>query len=176
MHHAATFSTRMGRLVAISLLASSAAALALAAPAGSQGIASRHLWATVNVCDTLRQPDTIGIRASMPGAPDAKERMFMRFRVQYFRPADGLWHNISKGGNSGFIYVGEARFKARQAGRLFTFAPPAGGSFEMRGKVTFQWRKGARVVRSASLVSTAGHRSTAGSDPAGYSSDTCVIS
>ena len=148
----------------------------LAHPAGAQQVESRHLWATVNVCDTIKHPDTIGIRASMPGSPNAKERMFMRFRVQYFSRGDNLWHNISKGGNSGFIDVGPARFKARQAGRLFVFRPPAGASFQLRGKVTFQWRLGKKVVRSAALLTTAGHRSTAGSDPAGYSSDTCVIS
>ena len=47
----------------------------------------------------------------------------MRFRVQYFRPSDQLWHNIPKGGDSGFVTVGRAKFKARQAGRLFVFAP-----------------------------------------------------
>lgn len=151
-------------------------ALALVPAAGGAGITSRHLWATINVCDTLKNPDTIGIRASMPGSPHPTEEMFMRFRVQYFRQADQLWHNISKGGNSGFIDVGPAKYKARQAGRLFVFAPPAGGSFQLRGKVTFQWRRNGRVVRSAAEVTTAGHRSTAGTDPPGYSSDTCVIS
>lgn len=153
------------------------AALALAPAAGGAGVKSRHLWATVNVCDTIAHPDTIGVRASMPGSPDPKEQMFMRFRVQYFRSSDQLWHNIATGGDSGFIPVGPAKYKARQAGRLFVFAPPAGGSFQLRGKVTFQWRnKGGKVVRSAALPTSAGHRSTAGSDPDGYSSDTCVIS
>lgn len=146
------------------------------ASAGAQQVQSRHLWATINVCDTIKHPDTIGIRASMPGSPNSKERMFMRFRVQYFSRGDNLWHNITKGGNSGFIDVGPARFKARQAGRLFVFRPPAGASYQLRGKVTFQWRRGGKVARSAALLTTAGHRSTAGSDPEGYSSDTCVIS
>ena len=151
------------------------ALLALAAPAEGQFLNSRHLWATVNVCDTIKHPDTIGIRASMPGAEDSRETMYMRFRVQYFRASDDMWHNLSKGGDSGFIKVGAARFKARQAGRLFVFAPPAGGSFQLRGKVYFEWRRGGKVVRRTAMLTTAGHRSTAGSDPAGYSSDTCVI-
>lgn len=160
------------------LLLAIAVAGGVAAPADGAGLTSRHLWATVNVCDTLKHPDTIGIRGSMPGSSNPNERMYMRFRVQYFRSSDQLWHNISRGADSGFVYVGSARFKARQAGQLFTFAPPAGGSFQMRGKVTFQWRNrtGKRVLRSASRLTTAGHRSSAGDDPAGYSSDTCVIS
>jgi hypothetical protein len=149
--------------------------LAVAPAAVAQPLRSRHLWATVNVCDTLRHPDTIGIRASMPGSPHPQERMYMRFRVQYLRGSDQRWHNILEGGDSGYVLVGSARFKARQAGRLFVFAPPAGGSFQMRGRVTFQWRRKGHPARTAGLVTTAGHTSTAGSDPAGYSSDTCVI-
>ena len=146
-----------------------------ASAADAAGLRSRHLWATVNVCDTLKNPNAIGIRGSMPGAPNPREQMYMRFRVQYFRSADGLWHNISSGANSGFVNVGPAKYKARQAGKIFEFRPPPGGSYLMRGKVTFQWRLKGRVVRSAALVTTAGHRSSAGADPAGYSSDTCVI-
>jgi len=174
MHHTQLHCGRMRRLPP---LAAALVAVALttlpAAPAQGK---SRHLWATINVCDTLAHPDTIGVRGSMPGAADAKERMFMRFRVQYFDRAGQQWHNIGKGGDSGFIGVGPASFKARQAGRLFEFAPPAGSSFEMRGAVTFEWRLGRRVVHREALLTSAGHRSSAGSDPDGYSSDTCVIS
>lgn len=99
----------------------------------------------------------------------------MRFRVQYFNRTEQKWHNIRNGGDSGFVGVGPARYKARQAGRLFEFAPPAGSSFQLRAKVLFEWRLGSKVVHREALLSTAGHRSSAGSDPAGYSSDTCVI-
>jgi hypothetical protein len=136
---------------------------------------NRHLWATINVCDTLAHPDAIGIRGSMPGTGRAKEQMYMRFQAQYFRASDGLWHNIPKGGDSGFVHVGSSMFKARQAGRLFIFAPPAGGSWQMRGVVTFEWRLGKRTVLHVRMRTTAGHHA-AQADPAGYSSDTCVIS
>jgi hypothetical protein len=175
MHHAQLHSSRMSRPLTTAALAV-AVALTLVPAAHGAGVVSRHLWATINVCDTFKHPDTIGVRASMPGSPHPSEQMFMRFRVQYFRTSDQLWHNIAKGGDSGFIPVGPAKYKARQAGRLFIFAPPAGGSFQMRGKVSFEWRRNDKVVRSAGRVTTAGHRSTAGSDPAGYSNDVCVIS
>jgi len=166
------------RSTLLSLLLALGVAAGLASPAAGAGITSRHLWATINVCDTLKHSDAVGVRGSMPGSSNPKERMYMRFRVQYFRASDQLWHNITEGGDSGFVFVGLAKYKARQAGQLFTFAPPAGGSFQMRGKVTFQWRDrtGKKVLRSAARATTAGHRSTAGSDPDGYSSDTCVVS
>lgn len=159
-----------------SILLIGIAASAAAPGAHAAGVRSPDLWATVNVCDTLRNPNWIGIRASMPGSPYPNERMYMRFRVQYYRSSDELWHNLVKGGNSGFRYVGPARYKARQSGWGFQFAPPAGGRFLMRGKVTFQWRRHGRVMRTAARVTEAGHTSTVGSDPPGYSSDTCVIS
>ncbi len=161
--------------------AAALAVLALVLPAsaaarsGHTVYQSRHLWATVNVCDTLAHPDTIGVRGSMPGSGRRGERMYMRFAVQYFSARDRLWHNIRKGGTSDWIAVGSARYKARQAGRLFLFAPPAGGSWQMRGVVTFEWRRGRHVVRRARMRTTAGHGAR-GADPAGYSSDTCVIS
>jgi hypothetical protein len=151
-----------------------ALALCAPAPAGARG-ADRHLWATVNVCDTLAHPDTIGIRGSMPGTGDPAQRMFMRFQVQFFSATDEHWHRVQEGGDSGFVDVGSARLKALQAGRLFVFAPPAGGSFQLRGIVTFEWRAGKRLVRRARQATTAGHHADQ-SDPPGYSSDTCVIS
>src|SRR5687768_3887982 len=85
--YAGGVSSQRGMLVAV-LLAAIGLPLATAgaqrAPTVQQ---SRHLWATVNVCDPADPPadigpDTIGIRASMPGARDGRERMYMRFRVQ----------------------------------------------------------------------------------------------
>ena len=151
-------------------------ACALFVPGSAAAQDSRHLWATVNICDTISHPDTIGIRGSMPGTGNADERMFMRVQVQYFDRSSQLWHNIPKDGDSGWVSVGSARFKARQAGATFIFAPPSGGSWLMRGAVKFQWRLHGRVRRHVKLLTTAGHRSAAGADPPGSSSDTCVIS
>src|SRR4051794_41784270 len=62
--------------------------LALAVPAPAA--AARTPWATVNVCDTASNPDTIGIRGSMRGAVAAAPGLFMRFQGQYQR-RDGSW-------------------------------------------------------------------------------------
>jgi hypothetical protein len=139
--------------------------------------ARRHQpWATVNVCDTAKHPYAIGVRASMPGTDHARERMFMRFRVQWRDPADGLWHNLLEGGDSGFVSVGSARFRARQAGLIFRYEAPAAGARQwLRGVVRFEWRRGGRVIKAASRHTTGGHRSAAGSDPKGYSAATCVL-
>ena len=133
-----------------------------------------RLWATVNICDTQRHPDTIGIRASMPGTGRRRQRMFMRFRVQFFQPSSGRWRTIRRGGDSGWVAVGSARFAARQAGRSFELTP-RGPSVRLRGLVLFQWRDRGRVVRRARRLTTRGHRSSSGADPPGYSAADCVI-
>lgn len=176
-------SSSRGTLVAV-LLAAIALPLALAATAQTKAPSvqkSRHLWATVNVCDPATPPadigpDTIGIRASMPGSRDGREIMYMRFRVQFFRESSQMWHNVVQGGDSGWKRVGFARYKARQSGRYFRFSPPSGKpSVLLRGKVSFEWRLRGEVVRRAGKLTTAGHKSSAGSFPDGFSAATCTI-
>jgi hypothetical protein len=127
-------------------------------------------WATVNVCDTAKRPDAIGIRASMPGTPKGA-RMAMRFRVQ-FKSAGG-WQDV-KGASSGWRPVGIARGIAVQSGWSFTFARPS-SPVALRGMVQFRWRRGGVVLHLAELATETGHRSSAGADPAGYSATTCVL-
>lgn len=156
------------------VLAAAAAPLPAAAEQRAAG-ASRHLWATVNVCDTERWPDTIGIRGSMPGSKDGRETLWMRFQVQFLAAEDGRWHDVPEGGDSGFVYVGPAGVKARQAGRSFRISPKKGQQVLLRGKVSFEWRVKRAVVRRASARTRRGHRSSAGSDPPGYTASTCTI-
>lgn len=134
------------------------------------------LWATVNVCGPSRFPHTLGLRASIPGDGARRERMWLRFRVQYRGRDDRRWHEVGAGGDSGWIGAGSADVAAREAGERFRFLPASDGrATRMRGKVTFEWRRGARVVRSLERLTTAGHRSGAGADPPRYSAATCLL-
>jgi hypothetical protein len=133
------------------------------------------LWATVNVCDTKAHPNTIGIRASMPGTGKRKDRMYMRFDVQFFRVSDDRWHDLD-GTDGTFVFVGSGRFHRRESGRNVTLKPPAAGSsYRVRGRVTFEWRRSAKVLRRAVRYTKGGHRGTTGSDPKGYSAAECRI-
>ena len=134
-----------------------------------------RLWATVNICDTEKSPDTIGIRASMPGSGKTGERMYMRFRVQYLSTADQAWHNFqAPGADSGFQPVGAAKYRTRQSGWTFPFELQPGQSYELRGVVNFEWRKGKTVKRKAVKRTTKGHK-TSLADPKGYSAASCVL-
>src|ERR687893_3322280 len=118
----------------------------LAAPAASAA-PSDHLWATVNVCDTERDPYTIGIRARMPG-DGTRRRMYMRFRTQFYDQEDFSWKYVREGGASPWVLAGSARFLFKETGYEFRFDPPtAGESFLLRGVVEFQYRRGSRVIK-----------------------------
>ena len=100
-----------------------------------------ELWATVNICDTASAPNAMGIRAGMPGNSSG-QRMFMRFRAEYWSRSQQDWAAVTGAGISPWVYAGPARYERRQAGWTFEFAPPPPGvTFTMRALVEFQWRK-----------------------------------
>jgi hypothetical protein len=135
---------------------------------------SRELWATIDVCKPSDQPNTVGIRGSMPGDGQAHDTMYMSFRLQYMNATTSQWVDLSKSVPP-FVAVGAAK-TARQGGSSFELKPVAGQSaFTMRGVVDFQWRRGGTVVASLSRASTAGHQSLAGADPATFTAATCMI-
>lgn len=144
----------------------------------------KNLWATVNICDTPTYPNKMGVRASMPGN-GTRQRMYMRFHAQYYDSTTKKWFNVKGVGVSPWELAGSARFKTRQAGYTFEFAPPqAGSSSTLRGVVDFQWRAKRRtksghrkvVVVRTLHANTKGEHPAAGADPPNYTSGTCEIS
>ena len=162
----------MPRAIQRALLCALFAAVLAVPAAASAKVNKKLLWATVNVCDTAAHPNGFGIRGSIPG-DGHQGRMYMRFRVQYFAAADQKWHNSS---SSHLMSVGSSRYRSRQSGRTFLgfTTPAAGGSYLLRGKIEFRWKRHGKTVRKASRLTTAGHK-TKQAEPAGYSSDTCEI-
>jgi hypothetical protein len=135
---------------------------------------SPQLWATIDICSPPHQRNTIGIRGSMPGDGQPKDAMFMRFRLQYMDLSLQRWIDLEHA-DSGFLPVGSSR-SARQAGRSFVLFPPAGGAaFTLRGVVSFQWRRGSKVLGTMSRPTRSGHQSLAGADPPNYSAATCRV-
>jgi hypothetical protein len=145
--------------------------LVLAPAAASAKAQQSDTWATINVCDTAKQPDAIGVRASMPPAPKGA-RLTMRFRVQY-KTVDGSWENVEDA-DSGWRNVGAARGLPVEYGWSFTFAKRT-TPVTLRGVVKFRVRRGNALPREQEVVTEAGHPTKAGSDPAGYSAATCEL-
>ena len=148
------------------VVALAAPALASARTAGS----ADNLWATVNVCDTAKHPNEVGVRASMPGTPRGTGRR-MRFRVQW--RDGGRWRYV-EGADSGWRVLKRARGRAIQSGWSFEFEPPS-KPITFRGVVRFRWLRDGRVAARAMEITETGHLSTAGADPEGYSAASCSI-
>ncbi len=151
------------------------------APGATAGEPSRSLWATVNRCDTAASPNTVGIRARMPGT-GSRQRLYMRFEVQFYSAMRQRF--VATGSSSRWIRVGDGR-RSVQSGYSFQFAdPPVGGQFVMRGIVQFRYsarrkRKGKRarwiVVKRFERRTRGGFRGVAGGDPPSSSFEMCII-
>jgi hypothetical protein len=128
---------------------------------------SRSLWATVNICDTERHPDTIGVRGQMPGL-GFRANLSMDIQIDYwsfaehkFVPDPGVTTNVSLGSASDGVVQGGANFR---------FTPPV----VLSGTVTFEWKLAGRVIGRATRLT--GHdRHVDGSDPPGYSAPDCTM-
>jgi hypothetical protein len=153
--------------------------VAIAAPAAIAATplpkpSSPQLWATINACGPSANPGEIGIRGSMPGTGDKRQRMFMQFVVEYRSPA-GHWHYFGHGGESGLIAVGKGSAVERQAGWDFVLVPSATRTYTLRGVVVFEWRLKGQTIAEEVRATRAGHAATVGADPSGYSAATCAI-
>ncbi len=161
--------------IILALVAVLAAAAASAGDAAGKRRAP-EVWATVNACDTKLRPNQIGIRGAMTGLA-RRSRMYMRFRVQ-FQNSEGKWRLVksSELTDSGGERVATGRRGEHDAGWSFEFRPPqAGGAHVLRGVVSFQWRRGKRVLERARVVTEEGHPGTVGAEPADFSAATCEI-
>jgi hypothetical protein len=157
------------------VLAGSAYAQAKKPTASERALLHSHeLWATIDVCNPPKQPNTVGIRGSMPGDGKARDKMYMSFRLQYLSPS-GQWVDLSGGASSGFIAVGSGA-SSRQGGTSFELQPMAGKpAVTLRGVVDFEWRHRKTILVSGAQTTAVGHLSLAGAEPANYSAATCVI-
>ena len=165
------------RHLAFSLLV--LAFLALPAPATAKPV--KNLWATVNRCDTPSSPNTIGVRASMPGTK-YRSRLYMRFSVQFWSATRQTF--VDTDSSSRWLRVGDGRAAATQSGFNFRFDdPPEGEQFVLRGVVQFRYtalrkRKGKRrwrVVKQYERLTRSGQRNVQSADPAGASFSMCIV-
>jgi hypothetical protein len=158
------------RLLAVALIA------LVAAPA-AQAKRVKDLWATVNVCDTKKSPDDMGVRARAPG-DGSRAQIYMRFTAEY--RVEKAWKPV-RHGRSAWLRAGSSLFRNQEIGYTFSFdKPQPGHSYTMRGSVAFEWRakrkhrKGRVVVRRRHRYTVGGHP-TEGAEPKGFSAAHCKI-
>jgi hypothetical protein len=158
------------------------AALLATLPNIASAFPKDRTWATINVCDTDGEQNSIGIRAGMPGSAKA-DRMYMQFTLQYYDAKKGRYLSLSP--PSTWVSAGSARFRFAQRGFDFLKIadPPADVRFKYRALVRFEWRDVRRVggrkrevvVRSARRVTRRGLKGVPGGEPPGRSDAVCVV-
>jgi hypothetical protein len=133
---------------------------------------SADLWATVNICNTAKYPDEVGIRGQMPSL-GFRTDLSLTVAVEYYSAAQNKFLST---GDSQVVDLGLATHSAHQGGAIFPFqAPAAGDSYVLRGTVTFEWKLGGKVLGQVSRHTGHGYSGVAAGDPPGYSEGTCTI-
>ena len=139
----------MRRIFIFTLIAAGLWAVPAHAARSSSWVEAGQQWVNVNTCDCGSH--TVGVRASQAGDALGR-RMFTRFSYQWFSKQKNAWLPIP-GAGSGWLDAGAGPWVSHETGWNQTFAPaPAGAGFRIRGVVEMQWREGAGVKRSATLV------------------------
>ena len=137
------------------LLVGLTAALALAALPISSGAApgGGPTWATVNECGA--SPDTVGVRASMPGTDDDTS-MWAQFTVQWYSEEQDAWLPVEGTPTSPWLFAGHSTQESGQVGWTFEFNPPAPGtSVQVRGVANMEWRRNGAVLRREQRITSA---------------------
>jgi hypothetical protein len=176
------------RLTVLQLLA--IAVIALAAPAAAFGSAhrnagpsrsqistavarverSRQLWATINICDTKRHPNVVGVRGQMP-ALGFHSLLTMQVELRYWSAAAKAYKLLPTTKQT--ISLGNESSGLHQGGLSFPFSPHAG---TLAGIVRFNWRLKSRSIGHAVRRTSTGHPDADQSDPTHFSAGKCAIS
>ncbi len=130
---------------------------------------SKDLWATVNICNTNRHQDVIGIRAQMP-ALGFPAQLWMDFVIDRFSSASATFEPYPRA--TTLVRLGTSSQGDNQGGASFLFPSHAG---LLRGRVTFEWRRGGRTIGRTNRITVAGHPRAMHGDPLHFSSAKCLI-
>lgn len=129
---------------------------------------SRNVWATVNICNTKRNRDVIGIRGQMP-ALGFQTVLIMDVQVYYRSLQTNKY--VPDPFVKEHVLLGPASTALHQDGASFRIVPPA----NLKGQITFSWVLNGKVIASTTRMTKGGVKGVDFADPRGYSAATCVI-
>lgn len=132
---------------------------------------SSSLWATVNICDTKRYRNAIGVRGQMPALGFASQ-LSMVVQVDYWSATARRFVAISSAAASHTLSLGRKSSGLYQDGAVFPFGAHAG---LLNATITFTWTRNGTVIGHTRRRTTAGHRSADFGNPAHYSAAQCRI-
>lgn len=132
---------------------------------------SASLWATVNICNSPRYPDALGVRAQMPTL-GFTSTLSMVVQTEYWSNTDKRFVAISGTTAVKTLSLGTVATGLQQAGEVFPFPAHAG---LLSASVQFQWALDGRVVGETVRPATDGHPNAAFGSPPHYSAASCRI-
>jgi hypothetical protein len=131
---------------------------------------SRALWATINICDTKKFPDTLGVRGQIPAlgfsaslSVDIQVEFFDAGKTRFVPVPSAVMH----------IPLGKVTGGLQQTGATFAFKPHTG---LLRARVEFQWSRGGKVLGRTFRLTTGGHNDADFGNPPRFSAARCRIS
>lgn len=130
---------------------------------------SKSLWATVNICNSKRYPDTIGVRGQMPSLGFAAW-LSMDIQVQYYSTTEKHFVALPSGGTR-TTRLGRSSTKLQQGGGTWTFSKPT----LLDATVQFVWRRSGKLLGETTQTTTADHPRADFGSPPHYSAKECRI-
>lgn len=132
---------------------------------------SQNLWATINVCDSARDPNALGVRGQMPTL-GFRASLSMVINVRYWSRSKRAFVPIQTSTATATESLGHPTRGLQQSGAIFPFRAHAG---LLDATVTFIWARGGSVIGQTERRTTAGHPSADYGSPPRYSAARCTI-
>jgi hypothetical protein len=132
---------------------------------------SRYLWSTINICDTSRHPDVVGIRGQMPSL-GFSALLSMDIQLDYWSTSEKRFIQVPGNAAHKQLSLGSPANGVHQGGIDFSVTPHAG---LLSGEITFTWRRGGRLLAELTRPASAGHPDADFGDPEHYSAGECEI-
>jgi hypothetical protein len=161
-----------------------AAVLLAAGPASAGGVGagqiaravrsaeqSRSLWATVNICDSRRYHNDLGVRGQMPTLGFSAS-LYMVIQVNYWSRARHQFLPIQSNLATTRLSLGSSSAGLEQDGAVFPFAAHTG---LLNATFTFIWTRGGKVIGQTVRGTTAGHTDADHGSPPHHSTAQCRI-
>ncbi|MEA2214336.1 MAG: hypothetical protein QOF83_4284 [Solirubrobacteraceae bacterium] len=130
---------------------------------------SSSLWATVNICNSRRDRNDLGIRGQMPSLGFAAW-MSMDIKLYYYSNQKRYLPVPTRG--SKLVRLGRSSSGLHQSGAMFQFSPHQP---RLKAVVTFIWRRSGQLLGKTTRTTTARHRNADFASPPHYSAATCTI-
>jgi hypothetical protein len=132
---------------------------------------SQSLWATVNICDTGKFHNDLGVRGQMPTLGFASSQ-FMVVQVNFWSQQQHRFLPIQSNLATTRLSLGSNANGLQQDGAVFPFSTHTG---LLNATFTFIWSRGGKVIGQTVRRTTAGHADAAHGDPPRHSTAQCRI-